>query len=44
MGRVDRHLSPNTRIGYRGVLDRHIIPTLGRRRIDKIKPADLDRW
>ena len=38
------HLSPNTRIGYRGVLDRHIIPTLGRRRIDKIKPADLDRW
>jgi integrase len=38
------HLSPNTRIGYRGVLDRHIMPTLGRRRIDKIKPADLDRW
>ncbi len=38
------HLSPNTRIGYRGVLDRHIIPTFGKRRIDKIRPVDLDRW
>ncbi len=37
-------LSPNTRIGYRGVLDRHILPAFGKRRIDKIKPADLDRW
>jgi len=37
-------LSPNTRIGYRGVLDRHILPTFGKRRIDKVKPAELDRW
>jgi integrase len=37
-------LSPTTRIGYRGVLDRYIIPTFGRRKIDKVKPAELDRW
>jgi integrase len=37
------HLSPNTRIGYRGMLDRYILPTFGPRRIDKIKPLELAR-
>ena len=37
-------LSPNTRVGYRGMLRRYILPTLGTRRIDKVKPLDLERW
>jgi hypothetical protein len=38
------HLAPNTRIGYRGMLDRYVLPMLEQRRLDKIKPADLERW
>lgn len=38
------HLSPHTRIGYRGMLSRYILPTFGGRRIDKIKPLELERW
>ena len=37
-------LSPHTRIGYRGMLDRYVLPTFGQRRIDKIKPLELERW
>lgn len=37
-------LTPNTRIGYRGILNRYLLPTFGNRRIDKIKPADIERW
>jgi hypothetical protein len=36
-----RDLSPNTRIGYRGILDP--VPTFGHRWIDRITPAELDR-
>jgi hypothetical protein len=32
------HLSPHTRIGYRGMLNRYILPTFGSRWMDKIKP------
>jgi|GEM_PF-5840361 len=32
------HLSPSTRVGYRGMLRRYMLPTLGSRRIDKVKP------
>jgi integrase len=39
-----RDLSPNTRIGYRGILDRYLLPTFGHRRTDRITPAELDRW
>jgi integrase len=38
------HLSPHTRIGYRGMLDRYVLPRFGGRRLDKIKPLDLERW
>jgi integrase len=38
------HLSPHTRIGYRGMLRRNVLPTFGSRRIDKIKPLELERW
>jgi integrase len=37
-------LSANTRIGYRGLLDRYVLPTLGPRRIDRINPLELERW
>ena len=36
-------LSPNTRIGYRGILDRYLLPALRQRRLDRIGPADLER-
>ena len=36
-------LSPNTRIGYRGILNRYLLPTLRQRRLDRIGPADLER-
>jgi hypothetical protein len=36
-------LSPNTRIGYRGLLDRYLLPVLKHRRLDRIGPADLER-
>jgi integrase len=38
------HLSPHTRIGYRGMLRRNVLPTFGSRRIDKLKPLELERW
>jgi hypothetical protein len=38
------HLSPHTRIGYRRMLRRYLLPTFGSRRIDKIKPMELERW
>lgn len=38
------HLSPHTRIGYRGTLRRYVLPAFGSRRIDKIKPLELERW
>jgi Phage integrase, N-terminal SAM-like domain len=37
-------LSTNTRIGYRGLLDRYVLPTLGPRRIDRINALELERW
>jgi hypothetical protein len=36
-------LSPSTRIGYRGLLDRYLLPVFRHRRLDRIGPADLDR-
>jgi integrase len=36
-------LSPNTRIGYRGLLDRYLLPAFRNRRLDRIGPADLER-
>ncbi len=38
------HLSPHTRIGYLGMLRRYVLPTFGSRRIDKLKPLELERW
>jgi hypothetical protein len=38
------HLSPHTRIGYRGMLTRYVLPTFGKRRIDKLEPVELERW
>lgn len=36
-------LSPNTRIGYRGLLDRYLLPAFRDRRLARIGPADLER-
>jgi hypothetical protein len=36
-------LSPNTHIGYRGLLDRYLLPEFRNRRLDRIGPADLER-
>lgn len=38
------HLSPHTRIGYRGMLDRYILPEFGKRWIHKLAPLEIERW
>jgi integrase len=37
-------LSPTTRREYRRLLDRRILPVLGSKRVDRIKPADIERY
>lgn len=37
-------LSPTTRVGYRGVLDRRILPALGRRVVSTVRPDVLERF
>ena len=37
-------LSPTTRHEYRRLLDRRILPALGSKRVDRIKPADIERY
>ena len=37
-------LSPTTRREYRRLLDRRILPALGSKRVDRIKPADIERY
>lgn len=39
-----RELKPRTRVEYRGLLDRHILPTLGSERLDRITPAAVRTW
>lgn len=39
-----RELRQRTRILYRGLLDRHILPALGDDRLDHITPAVVRRW
>lgn len=41
---ASRTLKPQTLRGYRGFLDNHIIPHLGRKKLDKITPAELRLW
>ena len=43
MPRADQ-LSPTTRREYRRLLDRRILPVLGSKRVDRIKPADIERY
>jgi integrase len=37
-------LSPHTRVGYRGLLDRRILPALGRRQLSKVRVDTLERF
>jgi integrase len=37
-------LSPHTRVGYRGLLDRRILPALGRRPVAKVRTDTLERF
>ena len=37
-------LSPTTRREYRRLVDRRILPVLGSKRVDRIKPADIERY
>lgn len=37
-------LKPKTRVGYRQILDRHVLPAFGRRPIAKIAPTDVRAW
>jgi len=39
-----RPLKPTTEANYRYLLERHILPTLGGRRIDGISPAAVQQW
>lgn len=41
---VTRDLKPRTRVEYQGLLDRHIVPTFGEDRIDRITPTAVRRW
>ena len=38
------HLSPHTRIGYRGMLDRYLLPTFGKQWINRFSPLAVERW
>jgi Phage integrase, N-terminal SAM-like domain len=35
---------PSTLVGYRGYVRNRIIPTIGRHRIDKLRPEHLERF
>jgi integrase len=37
-------LSPSTRIGYRGQLDRRILPRWQRTKVNRLQTLDLERW
>jgi integrase len=37
-------LAPKTQVGYQSILNRHVIPALGDRRIGDVTPADLQRF
>ncbi len=39
-----RELKPRTTVLYRGLLDRHLYPTIGSKRLDEISPASVRAW
>ena len=39
-----RSLKPSTEANYRYLLERHILPVFGSRRIDRITPASIQKW
>ncbi len=41
---VTPNISPSTRAGYDVYLRKHILPALGTKRIDRLRPADIDRF
>jgi integrase len=41
---ADRQLKPRTRVGYRSLLDRRILPQLGDRPLVSLTPADIRGW
>lgn len=43
-GPAKRDWSASTRVGYRSVLDAHLLPAFGLRRIDSITAVQFERW
>ena len=39
-----KHVETSTLAAYRSYLDKHFIPTLGRRPMGKILPSEVQRW
>jgi len=44
MERIEANVSPSTLAGYRIYLDKHMLPAFGPKRIDRLRPADIDRF
>ncbi|HEV3284139.1 MAG TPA: site-specific integrase [Solirubrobacteraceae bacterium] len=40
----DRALKPSTLRGYRSIVDAHLLPAFGERRLEDITTADVERW
>jgi integrase len=40
----DRARKPSTVIGYRWIIDGQILPVLGRRRLEEVTSADIEKW
>ena len=43
-GRFERDWSASTQVDYRSVLDAHLLPEFGARRIEAISPQRIERW
>jgi integrase len=43
-GRFERDWSASTQVDYRSVLDAHLLPEFGRRRIETITSAQIETW
>jgi hypothetical protein len=43
LAHLEQHASPSTIATYRGYVQRSIVPRLGDKKIDRLKPDDFDR-
>jgi integrase len=44
MAHIEPNVSPSTLAAYRIYLDKWILPALGTKKLDKLRPADIDRF